>query len=133
MIKTPAKKIIFLFIEATVFSKGKPTIFGAAFDREPGFKTENLIKPWAKCRHFGGACVRVCERAITKDCATLFWATLNLLYYWKQCSLLITRSMSRLWAKLITHFNKIVCCWWGVIRKFRQKLHQVCWKYTKIV
>jgi len=24
--------------------KGKPTVFGTAFDREPGFKTENLIK-----------------------------------------------------------------------------------------
>jgi len=26
------------------FCKGKPTDFGIAFDREPGIKTENLIK-----------------------------------------------------------------------------------------
>jgi len=32
-------------MEATyVFCKGKPTVFGTAFDRKQGFKTENLIK-----------------------------------------------------------------------------------------
>jgi len=43
----------------TVFRKGKPTVFGTAFDREPEFKTENLIKYRIQCRHYGGACV--CE------------------------------------------------------------------------
>jgi len=27
-----------------VFCKGKTAVFGTAFDREPGFRTENLIK-----------------------------------------------------------------------------------------
>jgi len=38
----------------------------------------------------------VCVRgATTEACATLFWATLNLFYYRKQCSLLITRPKTR--------------------------------------
>jgi len=47
-------------MEAIVFCKGKPTVFGTAFDREPGFKTENLIKYGIQCRHYGGASVCVC-------------------------------------------------------------------------
>jgi len=35
----------------------KPIVFGTALDREPGFKTVNLIKYWIQCRHYGGACV----------------------------------------------------------------------------
>jgi len=55
-------------------SLSKPTVFGIAFDHEPGFKTENLIKYRIQCRLYGGAC-SVCVRgATTKACATLFWA-----------------------------------------------------------
>jgi len=37
----------------------KSLVFGTAFDREPRFKTENLIKYRIQCRHYGGACVCV--------------------------------------------------------------------------
>jgi len=63
MIKTLAKyKINSLFSfhgSYVVFCKGKPTDFGTAFDRESGFKTENLVKYRIQCRHYGGACVYV--------------------------------------------------------------------------
>jgi len=85
-----------------VSCKGKPTV--TAFNREPEFKTENLIKYRIQCRHYDKACV--CEGgATTEACVTQFWATLNL-YYWKQYSLLITRLMTRVWGKLITHFKQ---------------------------
>jgi len=35
-----------------VFCKGKPTVFGTAFNREPGFKIGNLIKYRIQCRHY---------------------------------------------------------------------------------
>jgi len=64
MIKTPANKKInsfFSFHGSYIgFCKGKPTVFGTAFDRKPGFKTENLIKYRIHCRHYGGACMCVC-------------------------------------------------------------------------
>jgi len=54
-------KFIFLFSWRLyiVFVKGKPCIFGTAFDRQPTFKTVNLIKFQIQCRHYGGACVWV--------------------------------------------------------------------------
>jgi len=122
------------------FCKGKPTDFGTAFDREPGFKTESLIKYRIQWRHYGEACV--CERrgATTKACATLFWATLNLFYYWKQCSLLITRPMTRLWVKLIKHFKQNCVLLMVGNKKISPKTTSsymlkmfFCWKYTKIV
>jgi len=66
-----------------MFYQGKPAVYVTAFEREPGFITENLIKYRIQCRHNGGACcVCVCvKEATTEAFATLFWATLNLLYY----------------------------------------------------
>jgi len=45
----------------------------------------------------------------TEACAPLVWVTLNLLIYWKQYALLMTRPMTRVWAKLTTNLNKILC------------------------
>jgi len=42
------------------------------------------------------ALVCVCVMGYNEAYVTLFWATLNLLYYRKQCSLLITKPMTRL-------------------------------------
>jgi len=63
MIKAHAKYKIYSFFSFhesyIVFCKGKSTVFGTAFDREPGFKTDNLIKYRIQCRHWSGACVCV--------------------------------------------------------------------------
>jgi len=54
-------KFIFLFSYGSykVFYQGKPAVFGTAFEREPGFITENLIKYRIQCLHFDGTCVWV--------------------------------------------------------------------------
>jgi len=59
-------------MEATVFCNDKPIVFGTAFDREPGFKSENLIKYRIQCGYYGGACVCVCEGATTEAFAPYF-------------------------------------------------------------
>jgi len=107
-----------MFIFLFLWKLHKPTVFDTAFDREPGFKTENLIQYRIQCRHSGGASVCVCvivrvRGSTTEAFATLFWATLNMLYYWKQFLILITRPMTRLWAKLITHFKQNCVLWMG--------------------
>jgi len=66
-----------LFMEVIQsFIRVKPTVLGTAFHHEPGFKAENLIKYRILCRHYNEACG---GGATTETCATLFWATLNLL------------------------------------------------------
>jgi len=70
-----------------VFCKGKLTVFGTAFDREPGFKTENQIKCRIQCRHCGGACM--CEGSYNRSlCRPILGDSKYVLCYWKHYSLL---------------------------------------------